>query len=279
MTNSNPTSSLIPGAVWQRNAKGKTSDVTILAITNESLSEEMQEKYPQQVVFLRDTGAILSQTPDLFMKNREFVGVDERVANLFELLLNPEGDEEGELDIDAIPLDDEESDEPEKAIKSSVTDKPLKAELPADERTIPVFEPSSVTLDGVTFDLDQSFLGFRSVPYGSGNIVKVEFALSSVLTRENLGAVFQALPEFTIDCEEERLTLKVADLIAVELSVNKSAFGSGVVYVEAEKVEADELPVSVEAHVAEAEVVVPVEPVLIPQVQVEKPTQELIVHI
>jgi hypothetical protein len=262
MTNS--TSNLIPGAVWQRNAKGKTSDVTIIAVSNESLSEEMQEKYPQQVVFVRDTGAILSQTPELFMKSREFVGVDDRIVNLIELMRHPEGDEVDELDIDAITLDEDSQEEPLKATRT-ITDKPLTAELPADERVIPVFEPPSVTLDGITFNLDEAFVGFRSVPYGSGNIVKIEFALSQLLTRESLGAVFQALPEFTI--------------ISVELSVDATAKSKGVVYVETSKVESTELPISAELQVVEAPVSVPQEPVLIPQIQVDTESEGLIVHI
>ena len=212
-------------------------------MTNESLSEQMQEKFPPQVVFRREQGDVLSQTVDMFLSNRECIGVDEAVSNVIELLFAPEEQEE-EVDIDAITLDDEGADEAQGGDEGSgeVAEEPAvlaataNNEAPNSER-MPVFEPASVSLEDVQYDLDDAFVSFRTLPIGSGNMVQVEFNLSGKLTRQNLWDIFTDLGSFVVDSEVERVSLDIAEVVTVEIGVSPNGAAVGTVYLEAKPAE------------------------------------------
>lgn len=226
---------LVPGSVWQRNAKGKSSEVTVLLVTNTTLSEQTQEKFPPQVVFVKGEGEVLSQTVDMFLSNRECVGVDESAANLVELLLNPEEENE-EIDIDSIPLEDEgDSEDPALEVKDDEA-APAKTgalvSATSEATMASVFEPEVVQIEGQQYALNDHFVGFRTLPFGSGNMVQVDFKLEGALSRQALWDIFTDLGTFTVDSSAETLTLDIAEVVSVEIGVDSVGTVVGTVYLE-----------------------------------------------
>jgi len=98
---------LTSGSIWSRETPEGETQVTVLFITNLTLSKEAQEKNPPQVVFLTGSFKVQSMTIEKFVKNRNYVTMNEHVETLVNALTAPiedEEDDEDAIDIDAIPL-------------------------------------------------------------------------------------------------------------------------------------------------------------------------------
>ena len=158
MTDANP--QLVPGSIWQRTRKGKTSFVTVIAVSNTTLAPEVLDRFPRQVVFITDKFNILTQEVEFFTANRTFSSMDAGISNLMEAVVSPpdEADEEESetIDIDGIQLDEQPA-EPEAPSDNS------------DEAPAPVFKPASV--DGI--DLDAHFLSYSEMPHHTGDTLHV----------------------------------------------------------------------------------------------------------
>ena len=257
---------LVVGSVWARGSNGNTS--TVLAISNDGLSDAVLEKFPRQVVFLTSKFKVLTQPIDMFIDSRVYQGIDEGVAALMaEVTSEPEPDEDDKVDIDAVDLGDETVDE------SSVEDE-------GEAETIPVFEPAQFA----GLNLDAHFLSYSESPYHTGDTMHtLRFALDRDLSIDQLRSVFRvtsatAIESFEIDSVEERVSVDIDAFVQVFLEVGAGGDAVGCVCVLSQgdyraKQAGDYAPPAE----AEQPVAQPEETVLIPQLQVV--TQQLdVVH-
>lgn len=272
MENINP--HLVVGSVWARTTTNSTS--TVLAVSNQDLSQEVLEKFPQQVVFLTSKYKILTQDVDTFLRSRVYQGLDTNVISLMEALTTePEPEEDDDVDIDSVDIK-VVKDGFEQIIASVEED----SEDGEDDNGIPVFEPAE--FDGLA--LDAHFLSYSESPYHTGDTMHtLRFALDRDLSIDQLRSVFRvtsatAIESFEIDSVEERVSVDIDAFVQVFLEVGAGGDAVGCVCVLSQgdyraKQAGDYAPPAE----AEQPVAQPEETVLIPQLQVV--TQQLdVVH-
>jgi len=215
---------LYPGARWERVAKGKASVVTVLMLTNVGLSAEKQSKHPIQVVFQRDNGQILSQEAVKFVASRSYVpDPDERVGKLVGQLLGS-GEDDDDLDIDAIPLGADESEEAptDDSVEDAVIVSEDTDEVPTEDDYIPVFEPATVLVDQTEIDLDQSFQGFEQYPFNGTDttvLSRLTFTPDDNLTISSLVDALGKVGRFTLDTDLGRYFYDLVEIVDVKRRV------------------------------------------------------------
>lgn len=214
---------LVPGSVWSL-ASGALS--TVLAVSNEALPDHLLEKFPRQVVYVNAKNEINTQAVDVFLRKREFVEVNEIIAQIMASITDPEPEEEGsDFDIDSIDLTADSKTEP------SMEDLVGGAEETEEEGAIPVFFPPQVC--GV--DLDSAFISYAELPDGDGSRTHViRFALSNELTIDQLKFIFNLdngqIETFVVDSEIERVEISPSAFHGVFVEVDSAANGIAAVY-------------------------------------------------
>ena len=262
MENINP--HLVVGSVWARTTTNSTS--TVLAVSNQDLSQEVLEKFPQQVVFLTSKYKILTQDVDTFLRSRVYQGLDTNVISLMEALTTePEPEEDDDVDIDSVDIK-VVKDGFEQVIGGAEED----SEDGEDDNGIPVFEPAE--FDGL--DLDRHFLSYSEAPYHTGDTLHVlRFALDKELNIDQLRAIFRdsgqtpTIDQFIIDSTEERVEVSVYAFVQVFFEVGAGGEAVAAVHLLSSgdfRADTNEVTeVEPQAQEATAE-----QPVLIPQLQV-----------
>lgn len=261
MENINP--HLVVGSVWARTSNNSIS--TVLAVSNQDLSQEVLEKFPQQVVFLTSKYKILTQDIDTFLRNRVYQGLDTTVISLMEALTTEPEPEDDDVDIDSVDIK-VVKDGFEQVIGGAEED----SEDGEDDNGIPVFEPAE--FDGLA--LDRHFLSYSEAPYHTGDTLHVlRFALDKELNIDQLRAIFRdsgqtpTIDQFIIDSTEERVEVSVYAFVQVFFEVGAGGEAVAAVHLlsvgdfRADTNEVTE--VEPQAQEATAE-----QPVLIPQLQV-----------
>lgn len=261
MENINP--HLVVGSVWARTSNNSIS--TVLAVSNQDLSQEVLEKFPQQVVFLTSKYKILTQDIDTFLRNRVYQGLDTTVISLMEALTTEPEPEDDDVDIDSVDIK-VVKDGFEQVIGGAEED----SEDSEDDNGIPVFEPAE--FDGLA--LDRHFLSYSEAPYHTGDTLHVlRFALDKELNIDQLRAIFRdsgqtpTIDQFIIDSTEERVEVSVYAFVQVFFEVGAGGEAVAAVHLlsvgdfRADTNEVTE--VEPQAQEATAE-----QPVLIPQLQV-----------
>jgi len=263
MENINP--HLVVGSVWARTSNNSSS--TVLAVSNQDLSQEVLEKFPQQVVFLTSKYKILTQDIDTFLRNRVYQGLDTTVISLMEALTTePEPEEDDDVDIDSVDIK-VVKDGFEQIIASVEED----SENGEDDNGIPVFEPAE--FDGL--DLDRHFLSYSEAPYHTGDTLHVlRFALDRELNIDQLRAIFRdsdqntpTIDQFVIDSSEERVEVQVYAFVQVFMEVGAGGEGVAAVHL----LSSGDFRADAPGAENTAAVTAPTqsaEPVLIPQLQV-----------
>lgn len=218
---------LVPGSVWSLSS-GALS--TVLAVSNAALPEHMLEKFPRQVVYVNSKNEINTQGVDAFLRKREFVEMDELIAQLMLGITDPEIEEEGEdFDIDSVDLSAEgDGDGGADAMEDLVGG--TEHEEEADGQ-LPVFFPPQV--GGV--DLDSSFISYAELPGDADSRTHVlRFALGDGLTVDLLKSLFNAesgeIEKFVVDSEAERVEVTPSDFHGVFVEVDSAASGIAAVY-------------------------------------------------
>ena len=261
MENINP--HLVVGSVWARTTTNSTS--TVLAVSNQDLSQEVLEKFPQQVVFLTSKYKILTQDVDTFLRSRVYQGLDTTVISLMEALTTEPEQEDDDVDIDSVDIK-VVKDGFEQIIASVEED----SEDGEDDNGIPVFEPAE--FDGL--DLDRHFLSYSEAPYHTGDTLHVlRFALDKELNIDQLRAIFRdsgqtpTIDQFIIDSTEERVEVSVYAFVQVFFEVGAGGEAVAAVHLLSSgdfRADTNEVTeVEPQAQEATAE-----QPVLIPQLQV-----------
>lgn len=217
---------LVPGSVWSL-PSGALS--TVLAVSNAALPENMLEKFPRQVVYVNSKNEINTQGVDAFLRKREFVEMDELLAQLMLGITDPEIEEEGEdFDIDSVDLSAEgDGDGGADAMEDLVGG--TEHEEEADGQ-LPVFFPPQV--GGV--DLDSSFISYAELPGDADSRTHVlRFALGDV-TVDLLKSLFNPesgeIEKFVVDSEAERVEVTPSDFHGVFVEVDSAANGIAAVY-------------------------------------------------
>lgn len=226
MIETNP--QLVPGSVWQRVRKDKTTFTTVLFVSNQGLSDAVLEQFPPQVVFLTDKLNVLTQDVGTFLASRTFHTIDMGTENLIQALLSPP-----EEDLD----DTDPTETIDKIVVDDLEEHPGGGVVVADdsESDIPVFTPEF--FNGA--NLDAAFLSYTEAPFSTGDTLHVlRFALSQSLSLDQLKAAFDlsspipAIEKFTVDCNQEHPTVVEPNgFIQVFLEVTNDGNGVGVVYV------------------------------------------------
>lgn len=263
MENINP--HLVVGSVWARTSNNSSS--TVLAVSNQDLSQEVLEKFPQQVVFLTSKYKILTQDIDTFLRNRVYQGLDTTVISLMEALTTePEPEEDDDVDIDSVDI---------KVVKDGfeqiIGGAEEESEDGEDDNGIPVFEPAE--FDGLA--LDRHFLSYSEAPYHTGDTLHVlRFALDRELNIDQLRAIFRdsdqntpTIDQFIIDSSEERVEVQVYAFVQVFMEVGAGGEGVAAVHLLSAGDFRADAP-SVENTAAVTAPTQSAEPVLIPQLQV-----------
>lgn len=212
---------LVPGSMWANRKSGVV--VSVLAVTNQHLSEQVQERHPPQVVFVLN-GKMMTQTVDVFVKPRMFMDMDNGLAQAIEDLLAEEPEEE-EIDIEGTPLPAEEE-EGEEAVDDSNVEE--------DERPAPVFEPPMH--DGLA--LDEHFVSYQEAPGPNGDTLHIlRFALDETLNIDHIRSIFDfrdttlpTLEEFVVDSEVDRVEVKPDGYLMTALEIDSGANGIAAVY-------------------------------------------------
>lgn len=228
---------LIPGSIWSRTTKsGKEISVTVLFITNLTISPEAQKVCPPQAVFLTQDKEVQSMPVDMFVAKRRYSTMDPQSETLVKALMAADledGDDE-EIDIDAIPLPEE--------LRNDATPKDLVAEaLMAPHQHIPgqaVLTGEANTGSGASFQiapdhplatlLSHSFVSYSESAdriNAGDTLIDLRFSLSSGLTLEQLRATFGVGSDLEIDTFNVRSTVEntkvnIDTFISVFLEVN-----------------------------------------------------------
>lgn len=176
---------LVSGSQW---ALKNNSISTVLIVTNTTVKEELQEKYPPQVVVITETGKVLSHTVEAFLSRRNYVGQSEFVSTLMEQILDgePDGEEDSNVDIDDIDVGaDAAFDSILGSVDSAlaVDDNEDNSE---DNERIPVFLPASH--EGLS--LDAHFVSYSEAPTATGSMHTFRFTLDDTLNVDHLAAIF-----------------------------------------------------------------------------------------
>ena len=158
---------ITPGAVFENRKNGTITK--ILMVTNESISAELKSTYPPQIVFVTESGKILSQTEEQFLKTRQYVEIDQTIKPWLEMLFNDEPDEdEDEIQIDTRP-------------SIVVNEEPVDAVTSSDNDVLFV-EKSELTINWgphpKSTELNKCLLSFDSYPTIEGDKVKIVYVLS-----------------------------------------------------------------------------------------------------
>lgn len=218
---------LVPGSVWSLSSGAQS---TVLAVSNEALPEHMLEKFPRQVVYVNSKNEINTQGVGAFLRKREFVEMDELIAQMMLGITEPEPAEEGEdFDIDSIDLNAGE----QQGLRDAMDDLVAgvdNGDADADGQ-IPVFFPPQH--HGV--DLDSAFISYAELPGDEGSRTHVlRFALGEELTVDRLKAFFIAasggINAFVVDSEHERVEVTISDFHGVFVEVDSAANGIAAVY-------------------------------------------------
>lgn len=251
MQQNNP--NLVVGSIWARGSNAST----VLAVSNEGLSPEVLENYPQQVVFLTSKFKVLTQPIEMFVSSRTYQGIDANIESLMAAVTAEPDPEADDVDIESIDLGDETD-----VDESSV------AEEEASEETIPVFEPPQFA----GLNLDSHFLSYNESPYHTGDTLHVlRFALSNELSIAQLRSVFRvssdnSIESFVVDSVEERVSVDIYAFVQVFLEVGAGGDAVGCVYVLSQgDFRGKQAGANAEGKVEEP---APEQPVLIPQLSV-----------
>ena len=216
---------LVPGSVWSL-ASGATS--TVLAVSNVSLPDHLQEKFPSQVVYVNSKNEVNTQGVEAFVRKRTYDGIDPVIASAMAAITNPDIQEEGaDLDIDEIDLEADTSTASSDALVD-LTQTSNDSESEDDQ--IPVFIPPTVG----EIDLDSAFISYSEMPEASGGRIHIlRFALSQELTFQDVQGIFegdQGLKSFIVDSEVERVEIDASESHGVFLEVDSNATGIAAVY-------------------------------------------------
>lgn len=218
------------GSAWERQ-NGSIS--VVIAVTNLSLREELQEKFPPQVVFVTGSGTVLSQEIQIFLKSRKFVGTDafvqEHVTKAIEGA-DEEQDTEDEEPVDIDSIDPDTFD----GIVNADNDEGEGEGAEEEEGTIPVFEPA--VFDGLA--LDDHFISYAEAPAANGDTLHIlRFALDETLNLDQVCSVFDvtselspALESFVVDSEAERTNVNIGGYLPVFLEVDSEGNAVAAVY-------------------------------------------------
>lgn len=174
---------LAPAHVW---IKEDGSQSIVLFLTNENLPEKVLAVYPQQVIYLNEEGAVLSQPVEKFCSDRKFLNVDPEIERKVNELLSYSGDDTLSL-LDAVVLDEVPAtvgntdevlvfgQEAEKAIQAVVDAQPIEITTGTTLRTpgsdILIFQNIENQNIDTVFNLERCVTGVRQVPELSENLV------------------------------------------------------------------------------------------------------------
>jgi hypothetical protein len=229
---------LIPGSVWTRETSKGPKDVTVLFITNLGLDEAVLAKSPQQVVFLTEKMEVLSMTPERFTKNRNFSTMNPQAETLINALLAPEledGDDDEEIDLDAIQLPEDSSgdgdvslDDQEPATAAvgetfETTGDLLKTQAQNKPSTAPVLELKSDINAALQHLLTSRFVSYSESMSlnGTGDtLLTLRFALSPELGLDTLVNAFGIegpIDSFTINSAIAPTVVEIDSFIQVWL--------------------------------------------------------------
>jgi hypothetical protein len=188
-------SMLTPGSVWERKTKKGSTYTTVIAVSNDGLPEETLVQFPQQVIFITEKYKILTQPIEVYLKTREYYGVDETAELLVKQLTTepqPEPDED-DLDIDSIDLSgDDDSDD------SDSQDNVAVALSTAERQANFIVEPVPAALPSLNVGahanaelLRAAFIAYSEEPYFTGDTLHgLTFRLSEELTLKKISDSF-----------------------------------------------------------------------------------------
>lgn len=227
---------LTSGSIWSREMPdGETKQVTVLFITNLTLSKEAQEKNPPQVVFLTESFKVQSMTIDKFVKNRNYVTMNEHVETLVNALTAPIEDEDGDedaIDIDAIPLPEAGGGEPMEldgsdgaAESFETTGALLATQAAAQPSREPVFKVIIEEEPELAASLMERFISYSEsmAPNGTGDTLHtLRFGLSPKLGLDTLNRAFGLdgpVTAFTINSAVAPTTVDIDGFLQTWLEV------------------------------------------------------------
>ena len=227
---------LVPGSMWSRRTKsGKENTSTVICISNESLQEAILEMHPQQVVFLTHRKQILTQPIDVYLANRNYVGQDEKMENVYNIgLMGKVDDEADDAAVDAVMEDIDNITLPgEEGLGEEVTGEAF-PEDGEEETSIPVFEPALFA----DVDLDSAFISYSEMPnpHEPGNTMHaLRFALDDELTLAKLNTIFDqsradSLSSIIIDSHVARIELTVTTAWPAFVEIDLTGTAVGIIY-------------------------------------------------
>lgn len=187
---------LIPGSVWRREIRkqGKEpriSEVTVLAISNQTSSPKVLEEHPAQVLFVTEGGELLTQDIEFFVRRRTYVTLNEDVAAAMTTTIGLcfPADEEVE-DFDQVELSDASTEIALQEVASGdLEDTPLEGETAGDDTQ--VFPFQVIGEHPLSQLLSEGFVSYtEGPPTTTGELLHtLKFSLDE-LTLEDLVAVF-----------------------------------------------------------------------------------------
>lgn len=243
---------LIPGSVWEREGREGPVQVTVLAITNDSLSARRLEQFPRQVVFVSERGNILSQEVDQFLSRRTYVSLNTNVEALMSTVLDAalEAENAEEINFDEVTPITEGAE--------NIVD----GQLELAEKDSSIVSPFNHEGAPILSELFTQYEVSYSANVGTH---RLKFLLDG-MTLEKLASYFDGSTGFRIGyqvgdtLEEVEMTAGSWSLYPATLEIRAAGTAYGVITLVTDEVQEETSAVVtpvVEAQVAQAEVVTP----------------------
>lgn len=214
---------LTPGSVW---LKGDSKKVSVLMVTNTTLPERLQKKFPPQVVYVNEEGNYYNRSVENFFEIHQFYNINPELESRLENLIVFDMDNSSDEDLDAeIPEEEGEEEEDDQPVQvfsmdgngvvenSSESDESNEVQAKAKKQTLAEYlaygddsdESASNSRKSIDFafsqglqpainadDLRNSFVSYTQEPNGSLNLTvhKLMFELSESVSLANLKDVF-----------------------------------------------------------------------------------------